>query len=652
MSPYSALRKALVATALLLVTVSPTAIAATILEQRSIFLDAEKALKNGEYAEFRKLKALLNGYPLVPYIEYELQLGRLHLLTLEEAEYFLQKYQDSPLSNQFRLVYLNMLGRQKRWKEYLHFYKPTSNATRACLQLQALIETGQSKSAFDAVEPLWLNANSMPKECDPVFDAWRKAGQLSETLVWARIELAMEKKNISLAKYLGRLLPETERVWLDRWLWVDNQPAGIEQTEKFPTRHEMRGKILLYGLSRLARQNLERAESAWQLLQKNYNFSSDQQYQAERALALASIYQNHPQTLEKLRRFTVSAEDTKLHELRLREALAKKEWRLALEWINALPPELESKENWRYWKARALLETGDKNQANTLFAALAKNRSYHGFLSADRIGQEYNLNNTPISATSEQIQAMASRAGFQCASELYALGRLLDARREWNKATENLSSFELQTAAKLAQQWEWHSQAIFTLARSGYWEDLELRFPLEHSRHVETAASAKNLDKAWVLAVIRQESAFSVDAESHAGALGLMQLMPATAQGTAKSMNIPPPKREELLTPATNIDIGTSYLKKVYEQLYDNPVLAISAYNAGPHRVLRWLPEKAQEADVWVETIPFNETRRYTERVLEYSVIYDERLGNTVTQIKERMPMIPSDSFKVRSASL
>ena len=128
--------------------------------------------------------------------------------------------------------------------------------------------------------------------------------------------------------------------------------------------------------------------------------------------------------------------------------------------------------------------------------------------------------------------------------------------------------------------------------------------------------------------------------------------MPATARGTAKSMNRKVPKRDDLLTPATNIDIGTSYLKKVYERLNDNPVLAISAYNAGPHRVLKWLPEKALEADLWVETIPFSETRRYTERVLEYSVIYDERLGNRVTQIKERMPMILPDNFKIRNASL
>ena len=122
MPTYAAFRTTLAATAFLLVTLIPASISAGILEQRSVFLDAEQALKKGDMVEFRKLKASLNGYPLFPYLEYEELVYRLQLITLEEAEYFLRRYQDSPVSDQFRRVFLNMLGRQKRWKEYLHFY--------------------------------------------------------------------------------------------------------------------------------------------------------------------------------------------------------------------------------------------------------------------------------------------------------------------------------------------------------------------------------------------------------------------------------------------------------------------------------------------------------------------------------------------------
>lgn len=649
---FTAARKPLAVVALLFLTTAQASLTANLSDQRSDFLLAESALKNGNMMQFRKLKQRLEGYPLLPYIEYRELEQRLSLLDPKEAALFLQRYQGSPITEQFRRAYLNILGEQGRWEEFLEFYHPSDNAHRNCLQLQALIQTGKKEIALNSVEPLWLNGRSMPKSCDPVFDAWRKAGKISPSLIWQRIELAMQKRNTGLAKYLGRLLPEKEKYWIDLWLQVDVQPEIIEQAARFPTRHSMRGAILLYGLKRLARQNPMQAESAWKALTKRYRFSDEQKYQAEVALVLAWVHQGYPDKMEKLKALSVRSDDHRMHELRIREALAGKEWHQALEWIDALPAELISKENWRYWRARSLYETGKTGQANELFRSLARQRSYHGFLAADRLGLPYNLDNTPLSVSRKQIDTLAARIGFQRASELFAIGRLTDARREWSMVIKDLSVSDLQAAAKLAQRWDWHSQAIFTLARTGYWDDLELRFPLEHERHIEAAATEKSLDKAWVLALIRQESAFSVDAVSHAGALGLMQLMPATAKGTAKSMNRTPPRREDLLTPATNIDIGTSYLKKVLERLNDNPVLAISAYNAGPHRVLRWLPEKAQEADLWVETIPFNETRRYTERVLEYSVIYDRRLGNKVMQIKQRMPEILPDSFKIRNASL
>ncbi len=649
---FSAPLKPLIVLALLLLTAFPASILANLSDQRSDFLKAERALKNGNMQQFEELKTRLAGYPLLPYIEYQELLKRLSGLDPKEAEYFLIRNQDTPVADRFRRTYLYTLGKQGRWKEYQLVYRPTSNALRRCFHLQALLHAGKTEAALNAVETLWLSAKSMPTACDPMFKAWRNAGRLTQSLIWKRIELAMLKRNTKLTRYLGSLLPKKERPWLDLWLQVNNRPERIEKTGLFSTKHGMRGSILLHGLKLLARQNPRRAASAWDKIVKQFHFSSDQKYQAERALARAWIRYDYPDVMAKLKGLSPKSSDHRMQELRIRVALDKKEWTQALEWIDTLPPKLQTMENWRYWRARMLQETGEKDLANTLFRSLAKQRSYHGFLAADRAGLAYNLNHKPLSVSQETINALASREGFQRSKELLELGRLNNARREWRAATKDLSTIQLQSAAKLAQRWDWHSQAIFTLARTKYWDDLELRFPLEHEQHVESFSTTKSLDKAWVLAVIRQESAFSADAESHAGALGLMQLMPATARGTAKSMNLKPPKRRDLLTPATNINIGTSYLKKVFDRLNDNTVLAISAYNAGPHRVLKWLPEKRLDADLWVEMIPFKETRRYTQRVLAYSVIYDKRLGNKVTPLKERMPTILPDSIKTRSASL
>jgi soluble lytic murein transglycosylase len=201
---------------------------------------------------------------------------------------------------------------------------------------------------------------------------------------------------------------------------------------------------------------------------------------------------------------------------------------------------------------------------------------------------------------------------------------------------------DLKAAAKLASRSGWHDRAIFTLAQTGYWDDLELRFPVQHAELVAENAGRHGIDKAWIFAVMRQESAFMDNARSHAGALGLMQVMPATARHVARNLlKRKPPARREILQPDTNIALGSAYLSEVKSKLGDSAVLATAAYNAGPHRVARWLPQRTLPADIWIELVPFEETRTYLRRVLTYTVIYEKRLGLTPTRLAQRLHPVP-----------
>ena len=131
-------------------------------------------------------------------------------------------------------------------------------------------------------------------------------------------------------------------------------------------------------------------------------------------------------------------------------------------------------------------------------------------------------------------------------------------------------------------------------------------------------------------------------ARSHAGAMGLMQLMPATARSVARQMlKRKPPRRHELYEPDTNIALGSAYLKQMKGELGDSSVLATAAYNAGPHRVTRWLPDRTLPADIWIELVPFKETRGYLRRVLAYTVIYEKRMGKNPTRLNERLHPVP-----------
>jgi soluble lytic murein transglycosylase len=215
-------------------------------------------------------------------------------------------------------------------------------------------------------------------------------------------------------------------------------------------------------------------------------------------------------------------------------------------------------------------------------------------------------------------------------------------RREWRTLTRDLDDAALMAAAYVADVLGWHDQAIFTLARTGYWDDLTLRFPLRYRDLVEEQAWQTGLGEDWIFAVLRQESVFAADVRSRAGALGLMQLMPATARQVARELTPARggPGSAEILKPELNITLGSTYLAWMRDR-FGHAALATAAYNAGPHRVARWLPEHCTEADLWIISIPFNETRGYVERVLAYRIIYGARLGLGPVRLSDLLPPIP-----------
>ena len=267
------------------------------------------------------------------------------------------------------------------------------------------------------------------------------------------------------------------------------------------------------------------------------------------------------------------------------------------------------------------------------------------------IRDSYHLEHVETPATAKLVNQVAALDAVKRATELSALQRWVEARREWRWATADMDTQQLKAAAKLAEQLGWHDQAIFTLAKTGYWDDLELRFPMEYADLVEANANLHDIDIAWVFAVMRQESAFMDDARSHAGAMGLMQLMPATARSVARQMlKRKPPRRNELFEPDTNIALGSAYLKQMKGKLGDSAVLATAAYNAGPHRVARWLPARTLPADIWIELLPFDETRGYLRRVLAYTVIYEKRMGRTPTRLQDRLHPVPPELGLLGSA--
>ena len=338
---------------------------------------------------------------------------------------------------------------------------------------------------------------------------------------------------------------------------------------------------------------------------------------------------------------SADASDETLRQWRVRAAIRNGEWQTGLRFI-ALLPEPEQKEGeWRYWKARLLERSGEQTQAQTLYRVLAKERSYYGFLAADRVGQPYAMQHVSVQASPQEMGATLARPGIQMAKELFTLGDTTAARRQWNWVTGRLSNREMAVAAVLARHWGWHDRAILTVAKSDHLDDLELRFPVLYRDMVEASAQRNNIDSDWVYGVLRQESAFVADARSAAGALGLMQLMPRTGQLTGQRINLRLPNNTAILNIENNLKLGASYLRTVLDINHGHQILATASYNAGPNRVREWLPgHKSLDADVWVDTVPYNETRNYVKNVMAFTTVYAYRLETAVRRLRERMPLV------------
>ena len=393
--------------------------------------------------------------------------------------------------------------------------------------------------------------------------------------------------------------------------------------------------------------------SNWQTLQNNYDFIPVEIDDVNLVITVRAAKNKHPKAAELLDNLNPALDSDEIFHWRLRTALKSNDWQRLYRWTKDEPPEIESvKYRWIYWRGRALEKIGDIEKANESYASIADQRDYYGFLAADRIGAEYKMNHYPLPEDLEAKNKIAHMPGIRRARELFVLYGDYRARREWQHALRSMTNYQKQIAAQLASEWGWYDRAIFAMAAAHAYDDLELRFPITYLDEIEKYATKRNLDTGWIFALMRSESAFMEKVKSPAGALGLMQIMPATGRLTARKIGMKKFRTSDLLVAKKNIAIGTAYMKQMQDKFNGNQILATAAYNAGPGRSVKWSPKKGcKDPDIWVEQIPFNETRAYVKRVIFYASIYDWRLGHKIIPLKQRMSAIYPYNLKASQKS-
>lgn len=609
-------------------------------QQRDSYAKAMKAQKSGRHTLAAGLIRGLEDYPLYPYYLYNDLRRRLHEYPTDDLARFFTAYDNSYLAGRLRTDWLKQLARGRRWADFLDFYRPADDIEMRCLQLKARISEGLDDGVLEDTRAIWLSGESLPDACDPAFDRLYASAMMTDALVWQRIRLAMAKRKTGLARYLSRRLRDPRYADLHQlWQTAHANPARMLARSGLGDDAETR-HIALYAVERLLQRRLETAEHAWDTIAARLPFTSEESGRIAAAIAVRAASDRHARHLELLDRVPAAYVTADVRRYRLRRAIEAQDWSRLLRWTGGEPGDGVAELRWRYWHARASAAVNGEDGARPLFETLAGERDYYGFLAADRLNREYAMNLSPVASDSGELAAIQALPGIGRAAELYRSDNRFQARRELYFELARMDRRQQEITAEVVAGWGWDAGAIAALGRAQSWDDLELRFPLRHVDAVSRHGPRRSVAPARLLAIMRSESAFVSDARSGAGALGLMQLLPATARETARRIGWRYTSARDLYVPDTNIALGAAYLAQVLKRFDGHFAMAAAAYNAGPHRVHRWRPQRCTDADVWIDAIPFTETRRYVRRALFYTAIYEWRLGQAVGRLSDAMPPI------------
>jgi soluble lytic murein transglycosylase len=620
--------------------------AADIEQQRALFKQVFETVERGDWSPVDALTAaereLLAQYVLWPDLRAAWLRANLTKVDVTEIDAFLDEYGTLRPARQLRYRFALQLARKGDLESfqsiYAKFYQGQDVTRLDCLSLQAEIAAERYARVEGRALDYWLIGTSQVDECDPVFAYLNDKQLLGPAEYRQRFELAIQAREFRLARWLAKKVDQELVEEADRWIRAQGNP------DRYLARHDPAADSenyrarLVYAAERLTYRDPQTALQRWNDVEQRFGFSEEQKLRTRRHIALWTARDNLPGAYVLLENLPAAAQDKEVLRWRVRTSLREGHWQRLLTDIAAMEAEERELEDWRYWEAIAMLRSGRAIEGRAALEVLSTERSYYGFLAADELGKDYALDSAALTADEESLAAIAAHPGIVRARELFLVGLDSSGRAEWEAIVRHFDAEQKRHAAILADRWGWHSRAITTVASAGEYDDLGIRYPLPWKSEFESYSTAANIDTTWAYGIARSESLFMPDVRSGAGAIGLMQLMPGTGRMVARKMKLPYSGIDTLTDPDSNIRLGTSYLGQMAERFGGHSVLATAAYNAGPHRVDAWLPPSgAEDARIWIENIPFNETRRYVKRVLAAQAIFHWRMTGQVRRVSNEL---------------
>ncbi len=641
-----------------------------VVQARDVFGSRDK----NQAARLAQLQQAVAGHPLAAWVDYWALRSRLGEAQQPELTAFSKRWPSTYVEDRLRNDWLLELGRRQDWDNFRTeraLFRMNDDRDVQCYTL--LLQHRDGLDVRDAARSAWHSQRSASDGCTLMGQTLVRAKVLSQADAWQEMRFSAESNRKSAALAAAEVIsPALEKMVASLWA----------NPTRFLARRLSTGTLRAHDLDLLAviRGAASDPEATADLIEKRVGtrFSAEQLATAWAHVAKNAAIKHDPDAAEYARRAWQVwdrahkagvqppwSEDVLSWHVRagLRESGNNNQrWRLVLRAIDAMPDSAlqaassrpqgwsaalrpdDRDGTWVYWKARGTLALapsglrGDeqRNAAQAWLTALSAHPGFYGQLAGADLKLPFSLPAALAPLTEAERSPVSALPGLNRALLLFKLGLRSEAVREWNYTLIGMNTRQLLAAAQLACDNAVWDRCINTSERTDGDIDIVQRFPLPLRGHLVDAATSENLEPAVLFGLIRQESRFIMDARSHVGASGLMQLMPATARWTAKKIGLDY-KRDMINDPEVNLRLGSAYLRRLLDDFDGSLALAAAAYNAGPGRSRRWREGPVLESAAWVETIPFNETRDYVKKVLSNTVTYNALLGEPLKTLPARL---------------
>jgi soluble lytic murein transglycosylase len=600
------------------------------------FLAARTAFDRGDRQRLDALAPKLAGHVLLPYVAYWQLKLQLDMVGDDEVRAYLARWPQTPLADRLRVEWLKSLGKRGQWATFAAEYPSPvgEDVELGCYGVQYRRQV-EGDGALAAAKAFWFTDKATPDACEPLFSALIAKGEITVEDRRTRFRMASEAGNIRVAQAIAADLPAADRITVREFSRVEANPAQALAKGDFRWRQQGGRDLALYALERAARSDASGVRAAW-IRQRIFLPVPDRLYGNAR-IAYHAARQLNPQATDWYREADGAPMSEVLRAWRVRAALRVGAWADVLAAIESMPPAEAQDSAWRYWKARALSAAGRTADATAMYNAFAGDFGFYGQLAAEALGKRLEPKSMPLETDAALLAAFGARAGVQRVVKLAQLDMRPESQREWLYTVRGLGDDALLLAAEYARREGLYDRAINTADRTSSRHDFGLRYMTPFRDQFVQAAREQDVDPALLFGIARQESRFAPDIVSSAGAVGLMQLMPPTARWIAKQMNRTDYRPSQISDVGINTQFGAFYFKYWLDRLDRVPALAAAAYNAGPGRAQAWRGEGALEGAVWVETIPFNETRDYVKKVLANAMLYANVLNQAYVSLSARL---------------